>query len=92
MFPNIIALTASLREIKRNGLCGEDEMDVRLQVTHEGWDLHTGSPQYDTNHRGWWGYGTLYSGRQNIRELAREMLQDAKDSYYEWAAEDRASW
>lgn len=30
-------------------------LDVRLQCTEDGWELHTGDPSYDTDHRGVWG-------------------------------------
>lgn len=34
-------------------------LDVRL-VFHEGnWEVKTGDSQYDTDHRGFWGYGSL---------------------------------
>lgn len=58
-------------------------LDVRLQVENDGnWSLHTGDAQYDTDHRGFWGAGTLVPDmtKAAIRELARELIDEAASS------------
>ena len=54
-------------------------IDVRLQVYDNGeWAIRTGDSQYDTDHNGYWGSGFL-TRATNCRELAREMIEEAKD-------------
>ncbi len=53
-------------------------IDVRLQVRGGGWCLHTGDSSYDQDHRGCWGVGYL-TRRTNCRELARELIDEARD-------------
>ncbi len=95
MFPTIKELAADLTALKRatdwescedpdcaDPDCesdpGERWLDVRLQCVDGAWSLHEGDPQYDTDHRGYWGAGSL-SPRTNCRELARELIDEAKD-------------
>jgi hypothetical protein len=60
---------------------GEDSfLDIRLQVLPDGsWALHEGDPQYDTDHRGYWGAGTLDGKRFNSREMARDLIEQARE-------------
>lgn len=54
-------------------------IDVRLQVMDNGsWYLHTGDPQFDTDHRGYWGSGYL-TADTDCRELAYELIEEARD-------------
>ncbi len=83
MFPTIKELAADLTHLKRavdwSELHGDERyIDVRLQCVDGAWSLHEGDPQYDTDHRGYWGAGSL-SPRTNCRELARELIEEAKD-------------
>ena len=58
--------------------------DIRLQVTDDGaWELHTGDPQYDTDHRGYWGATSVDAGASmsKCREVARELIEQVKDNY-----------
>lgn len=81
-YPTITQLYKQLRAIKprlwdhpHDG----DPIDVRLQVVPgEGWALHDGDPQYDTDHRGYWGYGTI-DPRTNCRELAKDLIEQCRD-------------
>ena len=61
-------------------------VDVRLQVVpDEGWALHTGISDYDQDHRGHWGADSLrVYGRQNLRELARDLIRQARDDAAQW--------
>jgi hypothetical protein len=56
-------------------------IDLRLQVHGGSWSLHTGDSQYDQDHRGAWGVGFLPWERSNLTELARELIEDALESY-----------
>lgn len=53
-------------------------IDVRLRVFDYDWQLLSGDPQYDTDHRGYWGYGSLQIGssEDECRELAIELQND----------------
>lgn len=55
---------------------------VRLQVVDGSWHLHSGDPQYDTDHRGSWGYGYAYYSmtKTAIKALAKELITEAMDS------------
>lgn len=58
---------------------GTDEMEVRLQVDPDGGScVHAGDSQYDTDHRGFWGYGFLTLST-NCTELAKEMVEEARE-------------
>lgn len=61
-------------------------MDVRLQVTGDGdWALHTGDPQYDTDHSGAWGDTSFkVFGAENLENRARELIDGVKDSVCDW--------
>ena len=53
-------------------------VDVRLRIHSGSWQVLWGDPQFDTDHRGRWGYGTLFYGydnREDMEGLAKEMLQ-----------------
>ena len=94
-FPSIKGVAHDLKlehdELRRiysqDELADEDGnfgVDVRLQVSAADWTLHTGDPSYDTDHRGFWGAGFLPYGRTNLRELARDLISEARD---QWANE-----
>lgn len=64
---------------------GEHGFDVRLQVYSDGsYSVHTGDPCYDQDHRGYWGSSSLpgHPRRFNSYELARDLLDQAKEHYY----------
>lgn len=85
-FPSIKAVAAVLRSVKpragefdHNTPADERWIDVRLQVLPSGdWDILYGDPSYDLDHRGYWGSGSI-SPTTNCAELARELLEEAKD-------------
>jgi hypothetical protein len=55
-------------------------MDVRLQVYPGGsWALRTGDASYDTDHRGYWGAGSL-AWDSDCEELAAALIDEAKDN------------
>ena len=98
-FPSIHAVAAVLREINRwpggtePGV--EDSfIDVRLQVYDNGsWAVRNGDPQYDLDHRGFWGTGSVPGDGRRFRskELARELLEQAKEHAAENAADAKAN-
>lgn len=54
-------------------------MDVRLQLLGETFLVHAGSPQFDTDHHGYWGSGILYQADtlKDLVELATELVDQA---------------
>jgi hypothetical protein len=57
---------------------GKPGGDIRLQVTEEGWEVHTGDPSYDTDHRGKWGASWVPAGASKC-----ECILIAVDLVYE---------
>ena len=55
-------------------------VDVRLQVwPNGGWAIHTGPSDYDQDHRGFWGCSCISWERQDLTEIARSLIDQAKD-------------
>jgi hypothetical protein len=78
-FPSIASVAAELRAINANveGYC-----DVRLQVYDDGqWAVRYGDSQYDTDHRGWWGYSSVPGdGRRfNSTDMARDLVNQCRE-------------
>jgi len=62
---------------------GEDfaGTDIRLQVYPSGsWVLRSGSSDYDQDHRGYWGASCLSYDRQNLTDLARDLIEQCSES------------
>ena len=92
-WPSIKAVANDLR-VERDGLRsmfrpndpdladedGNSGTDCRLQVSEEGWSVHTGLADYDQDHRGYWGASWLPYGRANLYELARDLIDQARDA------------
>jgi len=58
----------------------ETEVDVRIQLDPDSGRCYFrfGDPQYDQDHRGYWGYGTLsLDEEQDLIELATHMVDEA---------------
>ncbi len=53
----------------------EPFIDVRLRVFDGGWEVLHGDSQYDTDHRGLWGYSSISESSEAL-EVARELLDD----------------
>jgi len=67
---------------------GEDpSMDFRIQFLEGDWTVLTGDPQFDTDHRGYWGYGSISlsdKGDEAVVESAVfEAIEEAIDSCFE---------
>lgn len=83
--PTVEAVTSALRDVRdylrRHGFT---ESDVRLQV-HDGWTIHHGSSDYDQDHRGMWGAGSVGArdSLASLRETARGLVSQALDAWYE---------
>ena len=82
-------LFANWRYLRRNfsrsefEVTGEDfaGQDVRLQVLENGdWAVHVCSPDYDQDHRGYWGASCISYDRQNLTELARDLIDQCADA------------
>ena len=82
-FPSIEAVAEALRDVNANV---EGECDVRLQVYEDGqWAIRFGSPDYDSDHRGFWGASSIpgvakgRARRFDSREIARELIEQARE-------------
>lgn len=82
-------LFAQWRYLRRNFSRSEFEekgedfagQDVRLQIHENGnWAVHVCSPDYDQDHRGYWGASVLSYDRQNLTELARYLLDQCAEA------------
>lgn len=85
-FPSIKAVAAELRAINQelypNDYPEGDSCDVRLQVYPDGqWAVRSGDSSYDLDHRGYWGCSSLNGRRFDSREIARDLIDQAKDQY-----------
>ena len=59
--------------------------DIRIQYVDGNWRTWEGDNQYDTDHRGAWGYGFIgYNASvKELRDVARNMLVECRDAYNE---------
>lgn len=93
-FPSVASVRSTLfskwQYLRRNFSRSEFEkkgedfagQDVRLQVWENGnWAIHVCSSDYDQDHRGFWGASCLCYDRQNLAELARDLIEQAKDDH-----------
>ena len=57
-------------------------IEVRLQVCEDGgWQLHTGSAQFDDDHTGCWGHDHV-GPESDLREVADGLIEEAMDQAY----------
>lgn len=89
-FPPIKEVALELRQINANV---EGPCDVRLQIYPDGqWAVRWGLPDYDQDHRGYWGASSVPGvvkgrvSRFRSRELAKDLIEECRDAY----AEDQA--
>lgn len=92
-FPSIRDVAHSLQNIHSDLLTatdggdelGEDgRVDVRLQVYPGGdWEVHSGDPSYDTDHRGFWGCASIPCKRERWSSyaVARDLISECRDHY-----------
>ena len=64
---------------------GEDVAgtDCRLQIHDGSWAFHSGSSDYDQDHRGAWGAGFVPRGvsKAEARRIAADLISEASESY-----------
>lgn len=79
-FPSITVVAKVLSRCKVYCEAGDEGgTDVRFQITDDStWAIRTGDSSYDQDHRGCWGAGYL-TRRTNCRQLAYQLLEEAKD-------------
>ncbi len=58
--------------------CDYAALDVRLQVISDGWVIQTGDSSYDSDHRGYWGSSCITWERENLEDVARSLVEQAK--------------
>jgi hypothetical protein len=77
-FPAAAEIVGALESIKAN-LDG-DYIDVRLQVFDGGdWAIRSGDPQYDLDHTGFWGCGSICEDT-DCKVLAQELVDEASEA------------
>ncbi len=57
---------------------GQDDdgyLDVRLRVFEGDWEVKFGDSQYDTDHRGSWGYASICED-SDLSEVAQELIDE----------------
>lgn len=60
--------------------CEGGYLDVRLQLHDSGsWEIHEGDSQYDTDHRGSWGYSSITEDMDlsECEDVARDLVDQA---------------
>ncbi len=64
--------------------------DCRLRVHGDGWQLLTGSADYDQDHRGSWGASSIPWGCtwKEAREIARDLMNECADHAADMAEPD----
>jgi hypothetical protein len=92
-FPSIGAVAQQLRNVNRevevevtDRVSDDEGCDVRLQVYEDGaWAIRYGDAQYDQDHRGYWGSASVPGNNRRFRseEVARDLIEQAKDQYAE---------
>lgn len=62
---------------------GNPSGDVRLQVHNGRWSLHTGSSDYDQDHRGYWGASSVSptADRALVEDIADDLLAECADDF-----------
>ena len=65
-------------------------IEVRLQVVDDSYYVLSGDPQYDTDHRGFWGsaYIPVRTTKQELKDTARELIDSVWEPYLEWVYEN----
>jgi hypothetical protein len=60
---------------------GEDETDVRLQVSDGYWNVHIGDASYDTDHSGSWGASMINTSddEATLYEVAEDLINEVLD-------------
>jgi hypothetical protein len=81
-----------LQASRGEDIIGDDDGDVRFRVwdyrervgppVEWAWEVKTGSPDYDQDHRGHWGTGSVSPGlsKRAAREVARDLIEEALDA------------
>ncbi len=90
-FPTLLELTKAVRAYAQELATynpqdldddeGNPSGDIRLQVSDDGWAVHTGDSSYDQDHRGFWGASSVEPNQSDCRSIARDLLEQAKDDY-----------
>lgn len=93
-WPNVGQVLEEIRYVRNLATMEGNDVDVRLQVRigvyDDGeygccWDVHFGSAQYDTDHRGFWGASSVppNAGSALVLNIATDILKEAVDARHE---------
>lgn len=81
-FPSIKDVATELRYVNQYDIEKGEETDIRLQVKEDGfWSIHIGPSDYDLDHLGFWGSSELDGLRFDAVEVARDLVEQAKEQY-----------
>ena len=57
-----------------------DYCDIRIQLVDGDYRFHFGDSQFDSDHRGQWGYGTVHLEDTDFVALATEMVEECLEN------------
>jgi hypothetical protein len=97
--PNLDEVARELKHI--SGTLSDDEASewedeggfpVRLQLYEDGdWAIRQGSPDWDTDHHGFWGAASVPGGKQRFdaHDIAMDLIREAEEGAAERGFEIR---
>ena len=84
-FGQYLARNFSEEDLREPGSHPDDAVcgDCRLQVHDGSWYFHTGSADYDQDHRGSWGAAFVPRGvtKSEARGIAKSLIDEAMSDY-----------
>lgn len=82
--PRQTEVTAELADLQSIMLLHNDsnEIEVRLQVTADHWQINSGDASYDQDHRGYWGANqiTAYATPTELADIALELIEEVEEA------------
>lgn len=84
--PDVNELAADIHDfVTELNSIGESDGDVRLRLFDGAYEILTGDAQYDTDHRGAWGSGSISASAtmEDCVSLANDLINEAQDDNFE---------
>lgn len=83
LYPTKDELITALKSVRKDAREWDltDGIDVRLQCTEVGWQLHTGDASYDQDHRGVWGSDCVMfdSTAVDLAAIATRLIDECEE-------------
>jgi hypothetical protein len=87
LIDSLYSLVEWLKNLESKGLLDEEDsyMDVRLRYFENQYDILWGDSQYDTDHRGLWGYGSVSPEycMEDLESLLKAMYLEIEEQVYD---------